>query len=269
MTFVKRLYVLFLTFALFFGMAVSLGGCNTETLTLGGDALGNLKSSEPDFARMREYHTEYIGPRFVLKERDGKVYSEEYDDIDDNIHFAYVNSQYLVGVDCGEFDGWVLLSDYAGFHPDGDGQFEKILEENCMGFLQKPTGIGEPEIAYIFTGMLHITINEGTLYRFENGSGPEWKLEKISDLGSCPCAFMYDENRIIVATNDGLIAVDPDTGAIETLCETDYWAYISPKSMVRLGDSYLISGDIGILEYRIESKKIVWYPYPQPQQADA
>lgn len=266
MIFTKRLYILFLTLALLLGIAVSLGGCGTETLTVNGGVLESLQAAEPDIDWMRSFYYAddsigYNGPRYVLHERDGMLYLEEFNEFDDNVHFMYVNSQYLVGADCGEYDGWVLLSDCAGFYPDGDGRFEKILQENCMGFLQKPTGIGEPEVAYIFTGMSMMN-DIGTVYRFENESSADWSLKKIADLGSHPYAFLYDKDCIIIATDKSLISVNPDTGEIETLCEPEFWEYLSPNSIIKIGGSYFIGANMGIVEYRIESKSTVWYPYP-------
>ncbi|MBE6684007.1 MAG: hypothetical protein E7595_07705 [Ruminococcaceae bacterium] len=264
----KYLFTSFLAFCL---CLMFLCSCQTnDVLLLNSGLFSELESAEIDAERLKNRWISgetncYNGPAFELNERDGEIYLEEYSE-----SYSYVcnlNMRYLVGIDCGEFDGWVSVIEYDS-NRNEEAKNERLLNENCRGFLKekvqaeykgKSYWTDNNDKAYIFTGLAHLTIDKGKIYKFENKKDG-YSCELFADLGSSPDAFLLDNGNIIVATNKALLSVDP-AGNITTLFSADYWRDLGITSMVKLGESYYIGTFSGILEYRIADKSIVWYPY--------
>ena len=257
---------------------VTLYSCGSnDTLQLNSGLFTELEAKEVDVQWLQNfgYADEtycYNGPIFVLNERDGAIYLEERDYMSSS-YVCNLNNRYLVGIDCGEFDGWVSVVDYGSNHFE-NAKEERILNKNCKGILngQRSTEYdGEVDWrnnldeAYIFTASLMEYNKEtgrhgGYIYKFENTSGTDWKCEKFAELDSAPCAFMVDEGNIIVSTELSLCSVDTE-GNVTQLYTADYWRYLRSTSIVKLDNCYYISTYSGIMKYDIDTQDIVWYPY--------
>lgn len=248
-----------------------LCACQTnDVLFVNSELFTELESAEIDAKWLKNRWISgetncYNGPAFELNERGGKIYLEEREE-----RFSYVcnlNMRYLVGIDCGEFDGWVSVIEYDS-NRNPEAKNERLYNENCRGFLKEKVLVeykGESywtdnyDVAYIFVGLAHLTVDRGKIYKFENQKDG-YSCELFADLGSSPDAFLLDDGNIIVATNKALLSVD-SSGNITTLFTSDYWKDLGVTSMVKLEESYYIGTFSGILEYSIADSNVVWYPY--------
>lgn len=257
-------------------LALALSSCGSDTLTVNSK---NFESLEPAGISLRCFEGPniwdtvevYDGTRFAIKERDGVIYLEEWEE--KFSHWTHSYYRYLVGVDMGEFDGWVLMC-YDTLNEDKTDiitQDTRIITENCLGFLNdmyqyeyegKIYWAADYNVVYIFTGLAHLGSDCGAIYKF-SATGEEfddYECELFADLGSCPNAFMMDGRNIVVATFNGLYTVDPD-GNVNELFTADYWSHLIPNSIVKLDNAYYIGTAYGILKYNIDTDDVVWYPY--------
>ena len=257
-------------------LALALSSCGSDTLTVNSK---NFESLEPAGISLRCFEGPniwdtvevYDGTRFAIKERDGVIYLEEWEE--KFSHWTHSYYRYLVGVDMGEFDGWVLMC-YDTLNEDKTDiitQDKRIITENCLGFLNdmyqyeyegKLYWAADYNVVYIFTGLAHLGSDCGAIYKF-SATGEEfddYECELFADLGSCPNAFMMDGRNIVVATLNGLYTVDPD-GNVNELFTADYLVHLMPNSIVKLDNAYYIGTAYGILKYNIDTDDVVWYPY--------
>ena len=238
-----------------------LCGCESaEKLTLKSGPFEELEAKEVDPVWIGNTWISgetycYNGDHYILKESDGELYLEDYEY--KNAQVCYMDYRYLLGVDCGEYDGWVSVLEYGTNYVE-EAKQERILNENCAGFLQKSFDYEDRKV-YIFTGLSHMFTDEGNIYTFENGK-ESYKLEKFATLDGAPEAFFMDGETIIVSTNGGLYSIDTN-GKITELYTADYWRELKTMSIVKIENSYYIGTASGILEYRIKTDDIVWFPY--------
>lgn len=258
-------------------LALALSSCGSDTLTVNSKNFETLEAAEISlrcFEGPNIWDTVevYDGTRFAIKERDGVIYLEEWEE--KFSHWAHSYYRYLVGVDMGEFDGWVLMC-YDTLNEDKTDiltQDKRIITENCLGFLNdmyqyeyegELYWTADYNVVYIFTGLAHLGSDCGAIYKF-SATGKEfddYECELFADLGSCPNAFMMDGRNIVVATHTkGLLTIDPD-GNVTELFTADYWSHLIPNSIVKLDNSYYVGTAYGILKYNIDTDDVVWYPY--------
>lgn len=263
-----RLIACFLLICVCFG---ALYSCKSkDTLTLNSKYFNELEAKEVDPVWLRNwmYSSQtncYNGPLFTLNEIQGELYLEKREE--KSTHRVCLSGYYFVGIDNGEFGGGVAFLDYYS----GEELSVKVLsEENCCGFLQPKAfveyadGDGgywskDPESCYVFTGLAHMLIDRGKIYKLsltEDG----YSFDEFADLGSQPNAFVMDGDNIIVATTKALLSVDPE-GNITELYAPDYWTYFWINSMVKKDGCYYMGSSSGILKFIPETKEAVWYPY--------
>ncbi len=238
-----------------------LCGCESgETLALRSGHFEELeaKTVDPVWLNNRWISGEtycYNGDRYILKESDGELYLEDYEKEDSYV--CYMDNRYLVGVDCGEFDGWVSICEY-GINHIKDAKQERILNENCAGFFRKDDAYGDRKI-YIFTGIAHMSTDVGNIYTLDN-TEDSYKLEHYLTLPAAPEAILLDGEAFVVSTKKGLYSINADKVLTE-LYTADYWSDLQTNSIVKTENGYYIGTASGILEYRIKTDDIVWFPY--------
>lgn len=212
----------------------------------------------------------YDGTIFAIKERDGVIYLEEWEE--EFSHTGNMNYHYLVGVDMGEFDGWVSVVDYGSNYFE-DAEEKRIINENCVGILNakirdeidgEVRWWNDLDKCYIFTSFTKIDPDEdfyvGKIYKLWNTEDGDYEFETFVELDANPCAMMNDEDNLIVATRKSLLFIDPN-GNVNELFTADYWVHLMPNSIVKLDNSYYVGTAYGILKYNIDTDDVVWYPY--------
>jgi hypothetical protein len=107
------------------------------------------------------------------------------------------SSGWLAGFDAGEFGGGLWW-----FSRDGS-QTVELLSENVHAIYQIERGI------LILTGLDHMGLNYGHLYRFNDVPGKP-TVTSLADFGGSPEASTVDSGGIIIATPERVLRVDKD-----------------------------------------------------------
>ena len=162
------------------------------------------------------------------------------------------NCGYFVGVDLGEFDGWVRYHSYDKDEPI------LVVNENCRGFVKV-----DNDTAYLFTGFCHIFHDEGAVYKLS--FSPEYdesSCVKIADLSGNPLVYTYNKvsQTVYVATTKELLAVSLVDNSITTLSDISLWEHSGATSIVEHNGKLYVGFCMGIYEYDLETKKVMWYP---------
>jgi hypothetical protein len=98
--------------------------------------------------------------------------------------------------DHGEWGGSLIVTRITG-------DKKTLTHENTKGFLQHNGAL------YAFTGLAHLTMNTGVLYRIDSpDSAP--RLSVVTLLPAAPMAVTQDEAYIYVVTFGDLVAIVPD-----------------------------------------------------------
>lgn len=232
-----------IAFALLVLLLFSFCSCSNERI---------LKIYSPELDR-----TELKGEKFNLN----RELSEQYYSVSvkneklcvekavnaENNDVVVVDYGYYVGVDIGEFGGWVA------YFPDNiedraDGEI--VLDENFRGFIQ----IDNSKVL-VLTGLTHLSIDRGKLYLLNNGEATE-----LYNFNSCPHAYTWDGETLYVITSNKLYSYKFGEEPV-VLSEKDKFGYkLSPNSIAKLGDSLFCGCQGGIYEYYLETGEEYWYP---------
>ncbi len=171
---------------------------------------------------------------------------------------------YFLGVDVGEFDGWVkYFPHYSARQPEIVGPSRDVVNENCRGFVEE-----SGNKVYLFTWKYAGLYSPGSGFIYElrlPDSKGEWEWEKVNEFPGRPWCFEYDrENRIIyIVSSFELLAFSIDDYSVTTLADLSLWG--SANSMVRLNDKLYIGMAMGIYEYDLATAETKWYPIEYPR----
>lgn len=111
---------------------------------------------------------------------------------------AKAGKGWLVGYDAGEFGGglWWMSN-------DGRNR-NRLNTENVHAILARKNEL------LVFTGLAHLTINEGKVYAYRPGLQSTRNLVELADLGSAPrAALIEDDGTAMIAASDRILAFDP------------------------------------------------------------
>ena len=178
----------------------------------------------------------------------------------ENIFSMTAGDGYFLGITQGEFDGWVkYFPNHSAWEPEFAGEPQVVVNENCCGFLKISDQLG-----YLFTTDMWKS-GDSYLYElnFSYGSeGFEWSIEKITRFSDIPVTFTYNENEkmIYIATLKDLVAFSLESNTIEVLADLSLWEYSGATSIVQLNDKLYIGMCMGICEYDLAQKELLWYP---------
>jgi hypothetical protein len=95
-----------------------------------------------------------------------------------------VDDGWLVGFNAGEFGGGLWWADQSGQHT------KELTGEHVVAFV--PRG----DAVVVFTGIAHLTIDEGNIYSFTAKDPAELAL--IAKLGSAPSATMMEDDGTVL-----------------------------------------------------------------------
>ena len=198
---------------------------------------------------------DYNDPWYHVYTEDGTLWLNLADSNSPGPFELHTNCRILYGVDIGEWGGWLSTGCFGEFS-QGIVNSETVLSgESIIGVYQKK--FYDP-VAYILAG----TYRKQRVYRFTDHAEKGWTLETVVQLNIEPDAALLDDDKLVIATMDSLIAVDVNTGETAVLYDGEDWKYNQYNSIAKVGDSYFIGSVIGLREYRISEKKMLFYPYP-------
>ena len=168
----------------------------------------------------------------------------------------YTGYRQLFADSLGEWGGWVATANFYSELSQGIFNPETVLSgESIIGVYQK--AYGDP-VAYILAG----TYMKQRVYRFTDHAEEGWTLDTVAQLEIEPDAALLDGDKLVIAAMESLLTVDVNTGETTVLYDGEDWKYNQYNSIAKVGDSYFIGSVIGLREYRIAEKKMLFYPYP-------
>ena len=97
-------------------------------------------------------------------------------------HIFSVQEGAFLGYDYGEFEKGLYFK-------NKEGLIYSIIGENVLGIYSSKDTI------FVFTGISHLLINEGAIYRIENGSNARPQAKKIKDLPGKPFSFHFIKEK--------------------------------------------------------------------------
>lgn len=133
----------------------------------------------------------------------------------------------LKGEDNGEFGGglwWI----------SPDGQSTKLGNDNVQGIVQTSFG------TLVLTGLSHLSINRGTVYRIDDGILPP-KMISLVSLAGAPDAFVKDLSGNILIVSSNRIEKLESPGIIKKFVDVDYRS-IGAHSIVIDSDGIIYVG---------------------------
>ncbi|PKM62418.1 MAG: hypothetical protein CVU97_05445 [Firmicutes bacterium HGW-Firmicutes-21] len=232
----KTALLLLLTLLLIFTCSCSY----TRTLKFNsiGLEINKLKSEELkiDIYSIKAYTVNIINEELYVEKYNGEP----------NSKLIAVDIGYYVGVNVGEFGGWVV---YCPHNKDFESNGVIVVEENFQGFIQ----VDNIKVL-LLTGLAHLGTDKGKLYMLEKGNATE-----LYDFGSMPQTFVWSEETLYVFTLDKLYSYKPGETPF-VLMENNTYYNMCIKSAVKLGNSIYCGGKGGIYEYCLDTGMEYWYP---------
>lgn len=166
-------------------------GCDAETLQKG------------DFARLRFPLAETTdeSTEIPVHGKGGQLFHEKWPAVK-------VDEGWLVGVDMGEWGGQIAFKDRHG----NVQALAKVNTEDIHRMLQGPVAV---------TGLAHLSMNEGFLYRIVKNPAGRWAAEKWRTLPGAPYgSVLLQDGRLLINGSGGIVLVSPD-GKMECVKRDD------------------------------------------------
>ncbi len=127
---------------------------------------------------------------------------------------------WIVGFDAGEFGCGLWW-----FSPDGKDRL-KLADAHVKRFLPTDSGLLTVE------GLAHLSLDRGRILRISLDPKGRWRAEDFLDLKAAPqVAAKLADGRLLIATNDRLLKIDPATKGVEVLLDKAFWGGLYPNSM--------------------------------------
>lgn len=195
---------------------------------------------------------------------DGKLEISNKRNDNTGVYLQQFNNGYFMGVDLGEFDGWVRYFPYYSnlydLHPDIIGEPVVVVQQPCFGFIQQDLDHG-----YVLTRGLNADENVyyGMIYELNGyrGKGGSWTWSEYASFEGVPQSFLYnqEDNSIYVATTAGIYLIT-DGGHVQTIVDSAVSGAIRANSMVLLDGSIYCGSSAGVYRYDMEKNLEAWYP---------
>lgn len=178
----------------------------------------------------------------IASERSPHVVSEEASAPDE----LSTTKGKFVGTNYGEFGGTV------DFVPN-TGKSYTLINDNFIGFY----AIGER--LFVLTGLAH-TSNNGTIYELKFSSG-KWKAILLTELESCPTAYLVIEDTLYLATDKGIMLANHTDESIAVYGSRSFWAGQVPisTSIVCANESIYVGMRGGVYAVNTEDLTETWY----------
>ena len=161
---------------------------------------------------------------------------------------------YFIGVDLGEFDGWVKYYPYFSQYPES-GNEALVSTENCCGIIAQDRRNG-----YILT--YKALTSFGTVYKIHySEENSKWEWEVLKSFETTPLAFWYqkDQDILYIATSGTIVSISNDS-RVSTIVQSEILSDIDVNSIVYDNNSFWCGSSLGVYRYCIEEKTEKWYP---------
>ncbi len=170
-------------------------------------------------------------------------------------HCLPLNGGYFLGVDLGEFDGWVQWYPYHANDPNTVTEPQSVTLQNCLGMIDLGTGNDAYMITYEYMG-------KGVIWRLRH-DGNAWTWEGAAEWETSFVAYCYDavsETIYLCAPNvilsyteaQGLRVIARDTELLRGLKTF--------TSLVRIADTLYCGHGAGVYALALGGGEEVWYP---------
>lgn len=272
----KRILAIALSAIVLFTLSACSSGETVKVKSLDYPTLNSIKEQEITKEAIEEHYkktiyantddsgaTYYTVTNFVPSVINGELVISKSKSVYPEISAIRVPVGDFYGINHGEFGGWVKF-EASPDNPDewyADGRLQTVCEENCRGFLY--ANENETEI-YLFTGLAHLGLDEGRVWRLwaESTERPyEWKWEILAELPSCPNDFHRDEETgtVYIACNRGLLSMTPD-GTITDIEDYGLFERFGAGAIAELDGRLWISTYCGVASYDIGTGELKWFP---------
>ena len=168
---------------------------------------------------------------------------------------------YFLGVDYGEFDGWVRYYPYYSTYPEtGDSQM--VVEENCRSIVKLDLQTGLLLTAQSGGILVEHTEDYGSIFLLQFDSTTlKWSWEKVAKTHGAPRAICEacDENGWYIATDYELVFLTADYKAT-TLISGSLISKIGANSIINLDGKIWCGSPMGIYCFDMHTQSEVWYP---------
>lgn len=235
------------------------------------------KETERELAAMED--DEFVYRVCYLTVEDGSLHIENNVDYYLTTKEETFNFGYLVGVNIGEFDGWVRWFPYHTSHyPEGESPKSILLsKENCSFIIKE-----DNDNAFIVCEIPTFGVKDGetsgetVVYDFEviwddndNEAGYDITCTEIARFaGAVRAYYLSEEDGCIYFATDMSIEKLTFDGKSERLVWVDYFYSIGVNSIVKFeGELYCGSGR-GIYRYNLETGEDFWYPMDYKKYAE-
>ena len=182
------------------------------------------------------------------------------------------NFGYLVGVNIGEFDGWVRWFPYHTSHyPEGESPKSILLSKENYSFIIKE----DNDNAFIVCEIPTFGVNkdgetsgETVVYDFDviwdkndGEAGYDISCTEIARFAGAVTAYCLSEEDgcIYFATDMSIVKMTFD-GKTEELVRIDYFHTIGVNSIVKFEGELYCGSALGIYRYNPETGESLWYP---------
>ena len=198
----------------------------------------------------------YNGPLYHVFNEHGELYLNVASSNDTAPFSVYTGYHQLFADSLGEWGGWVSTANFYSELSQGIVKPENVLTGVFVaGLYQKER---YDPVAYILAGRYR----DYKVYRFTDLNEKGWQLDVVAEPKINAHVALLDGDRLVIAASKGLLTVDVNTGETIILYDGEDWGPVYHNSIVKIGDSYFIGCSVGIHEYRIAEKKMLFYPYP-------
>lgn len=122
----------------------------------------------------------------------------------------------LVGTDNGEYGGGLILTDDKGVLT------KRLIDTNVLQLLPSKSGV------LVFTGLLHLGVDEGAVWLYSKGSDGNWSIKKIADLNGKPSVISSANGDVLAVGGHGVSRLDQALSLTEV---TLPFAQVFPNSI--------------------------------------
>ena len=196
---------------------------------------------------------------YYVSEKDGLLCL--YNGIDDyydyrDSHLLHLNGTgYFVGINMGEFGGWLRY--YEGKPYDNTDEGVLVSESNCWGYQKVDYGK-----FYSFVGdVAHLNCLGRTEIYLMEYIDKQWNWKSIADIDGAYSVSCYDEDKetLFVVTLTGIYAID-NSGKLSSYSVNEYFDELAPNSIIVIDDVLYIGSWCGIYAQPVDGSASTWYP---------
>lgn len=196
---------------------------------------------------------------YYVSEKDGKLFIyngiNEYSYYRDSymIHLNYTG--YFVGINMGEFGGWLRYYDERPFYNTEEGIL--VSNSNCLGYQEV-----DSEKLFLFVGDVAHLFNKGrTEIYLAEYVDQQWNWKPIAEVDGSYRVGYYDKETetLYVVTLTGIYAIDK-SGELFSYNIPDYIDDLVANSATVIDGVLYIGSWCGIYAQPVDGSASTWYP---------